>query len=252
MIDPATGQYSEAGTREDGKTFDAGLKAYMLRVYNYMTSGILLTGIVAMLGSQSEAVLSTLYTLVPYNGGVAIGGYTGIGMLVAFSPLAFVLVMSFGLNKMSSKTLQMTFWAFAAVMGLSLSSIMLMYTGESIARTFFITAATFGSLSLYGYTTKKSLSGWGTFLFMGLIGIIIASIVNIFMQSSMMSFIISAAGVLIFAGLTAYDTQKIKQMYYQVSNPEMLAKAAIMGALNLYLDFINLFLMLLRFVGNRN
>jgi len=248
MIDPSTGQYSEAGTREDGKTFDAGLKAYMLRVYNYMTSGILLTGIVAMMGSQSPTVINALYEI---NGGYIVG-YTGIGMLVAFSPLAFVLAMSFGLNKMSSKTLQLVFWAFAAVMGLSLSSIMLMYTGESIARTFFITAATFGSLSLYGYTTKKSLSGWGTFLFMGLIGIIIASIVNIFMQSTMMSFIISAAGVLIFAGLTAYDTQKIKQMYYQVSNPEMLAKAAIMGALNLYLDFINLFLMLLRFLGNRN
>lgn len=242
MVDQSNTQYG-ATTRTDDKVFDAGLRSYMMRVYNYMASGVLLTGIIAMVASTSPTILNMLYSPT--------GGYTGFGTLIAFSPLIFVLVMSFGINRMSSGTLQMLFWAFAAVMGLSLSSIFLVYTNESIARTFFITAATFGSLSLYGYTTKKSLSGWGTFLFMGLIGIIIASVVNMFMASSQLNFIISAAGVLIFAGLTAYDTQKIKQMYFHMTTGETRAKGAIMGALNLYLDFINLMLMLLRFMGDR-
>jgi hypothetical protein len=171
--------------------------------------------------------------------------------VVMLSPLAFVLVLSFGINKLSVPAAQAVFWAFSAVMGLSLSSIFLVYTDASIAKVFFITAATFGAMSLYGYTTKRDLTNMGSFLMMGLIGLIIASVVNIFMQSSMLEFAISAVGVLIFVGLTAYDTQKIKEGYDEAHAPEVLAKGAIMGALSLYLDFINLFLMLLRLFGNR-
>jgi FtsH-binding integral membrane protein len=163
-----------------------------------------------------------------------------------------IMTMSFGLNRMSVGTLQATYWGFAAVMGLSLSSVFLMYTGQSIARVFFITAGTFGSMSLYGYTTKRDLSGMGSFLMMGLIGLILASLVNIFLQSSALSFATSVIGVLIFVGLTAYDTQKLKTMYYQLAGTgEMMAKASIMGALNLYMDFINMFLYMLRFFGDR-
>ncbi len=223
-----------AGTTE----FDAGLRAYMLKVYNYMASGVLLTGIVAMLVSQSPVLQSAIF-----------GGPQAF--LVMLAPFAFIMVMSFGINKLSASALQTTFWAFAAVMGLSLSTVLLAYTGESVARTFFITAASFGALSLYGYTTKKDLSGMGTFLMMGVFGLIIAMIVNIFLGSSMMQFIISVLGVLIFAGLTAYDTQKIKHSYAMMANGEMMQKGAIMGALNLYLDFVNLFTFLLSFLGNR-
>jgi FtsH-binding integral membrane protein len=171
--------------------------------------------------------------------------------VVALSPLAFVLVLSFGINKLSVSTAQIVFWAFAAVMGLSLSSIFLVYTDASIAKVFFITAATFGAMSLWGYTTKRDLTGMGSFLMMGLIGLIIAMVVNIFLQSSMLEFAISAIGVLIFVGLTAYDTQRIKESYSASFGTDVLAKGAIMGALSLYLDFINLFMMLLRLFGNR-
>lgn len=222
--------------------YDEGLRAYMLKVYNYMASGVLLTGIVAMLFANmlmgSPALVETVYG-------------SPLRWVLALAPLAFIMVMSFGVNKMSSGMLQMIFWAFATVMGLSLASIFLVYTGESIATTFFVTAASFGALSLYGYTTKRSLSGMGTFLFMGLIGLIIASIVNIFLASGMMHFIISVAGVLIFAGLTAYDTQRIKESYYMMATGEAVAKGAIMGAVSLYLDFVNLFMYLLSFLGNR-
>ena len=218
--------------------YDEGLRAYMLKVYNYMASGVLLTGIIAYAVSQSPAMLEAIF-----SGPQA--------YIVMFAPFAFVLAMNFGLNKMKASTLQMLFWLYAGTMGLSLSVILLAYTGESVARTFFITAAAFGALSLYGYTTKKSLSGMGTFLMMGLFGLIIASIVNLFMQSSMMDFIISVAGVVIFAGLTAYDTQRIKESYYMMATGEAVAKGAIMGALNLYLDFVNLFLFMLRFLGDR-
>jgi len=231
-----------AGSATQTAEFDEGLRAYMLKVYNYMASGVLLTGIVAMVFGNmlmgSQELVQTVYG-------------SPLRWVLALAPLAFIMVMSFGVQKMSSGTLQMVFWAFATVMGLSLASIFLVYTGESIARTFFITAASFGALSLYGYTTKKSLSGMGTFLFMGLIGLIIASVVNIFMQSSMMQFVISVAGVLIFAGLTAYDTQRIKHSYYMMATGEAVAKGAIMGAVSLYLDFVNLFMYLLSFLGNR-
>jgi len=222
---------------------DEGLRAYMLRVYNYMSIGLGLTGVVAYFFNQytlsNEAVYNAVY-LSP------------LMWIIALSPLAFILVLSFGINKMSFATAQMTFWAFATVMGLSLSSIFIVYTGTSIARVFFITAATFGTMSLYGYTTKRDLTGMGSFLMMGLIGVIIAMVVNIFLQSSALAFGISVLGVLVFVGLTAYDTQKIKEMYVELDSSEVMGKKAIMGALRLYLDFINLFLMLLRLFGNRN
>ena len=223
--------------------YDAGLRTHMLRVYNYMASGVLLTGIIAMMLGDALMVNAELRQTL-YGG--------GLGLVIMLAPLAFVLVMSFGVNKMSAPTLKLIFFAFAATMGVSLASIFLVYTGGSIARTFFITAASFGALSLYGYTTKKDLSGMRTFLMMGLFGLIIAGIVNIFLQSNMMQFITSVIGVLVFAGFTAYDTQRIKNEYFQLAGTGLLAKAAVMSALKLYLDFVNLFMYLLRFLGNRN
>ena len=217
---------------------DAGLRSYMLSVYNYMASGVLLTGIVALLFASSglaEQVLST-----------------PLRWVIMLAPLGFVMAMSFGLNRMSTATLQMLYWAFTVVMGLSMSSIFLVYTGTSIAQTFFAVSAAFAGLSLYGYTTKKDLSGLGTFLIMGVIGLLVAMVINIFLQSSALGFAISAIGVLIFAGLTAYDTQKIKSMYAYVAGTDMMGKVVIMGALNLYLDFINMFTFLLSFMGNRD
>jgi FtsH-binding integral membrane protein len=228
---------------------DAGLRAYMLRIYNYMASALALTGIVAMFTANSAGMQRALYTT---NEMGQMTGMSGLGWLVAIAPLLMVLTMSFGQNRLSTAALQGIFWAFAGAMGLSLSSMFLVYTGESIARAFFITAGTFGVMSLYGYTTKKDLSGWGSFLMMGLIGLILASLVNIFMQSSALAFATSVIGVFIFVGLIAYDTQRLKAMYYQVSgHAEMMAKASIMGALSLYMDFINLFIHLLRFIGDR-
>jgi FtsH-binding integral membrane protein len=230
---------ARAGT---AAAIDEGLRSYMLRVYNYMGIGLAVTGLVAYFFNQwamsSEAVFNAVYG-------------SPLMWVIALSPLAFVLVLSFGIQKMSVGAAQLTFWAFATVMGLSLSSIFSVYTDASIAKVFFITAATFGAMSLYGYTTKRDLTGMGNFLFMGLIGLIIAMVVNIFLQSTMLEFAISAIGVLIFVGLTAYDTQKIKESYSASYGADALAKGAIMGALSLYLDFINLFLMLLRLFGNR-
>tara|TARA_B100000586_G_scaffold249114_1_gene206896 strand:+ start:444 stop:1181 length:738 start_codon:yes stop_codon:yes gene_type:complete len=230
---------------------DAGLRQYMLRVYNYMASGLALTGLVAYMLFQATAVTGPTGDIAGLtNLGVSL--YTGPMMwIVALAPLGVVLYMSFGIRNMSASRAQTMFWVFAFLMGLSLSTIFLTYTQASIARVFFITASTFGAMSIYGYTTKRDLTGMGSFLFMGLIGIIIASIVNIFMQSSMMYFVISVLGVLIFVGLTAYDTQKIKNMYMAYDSGEVTAKKAIMGALTLYLDFINLFIMLLRLFGAR-
>ena len=236
---------------------DEGLRSYMLRVYNYMGIGLVVTGLVAYfanaaaLTNNADAAVGQLAngTLVTQWGALL---YTSpLAWVVMLAPLAFVMVLSFGINKMSVGTAQIAFWAFAAVMGLSLSSIFLVYTGASIAKVFFITAATFGAMSLYGYTTKRDLTSIGNFLVMGLIGLIIASIVNIFLASSMLDFAISAVGVLIFVGLTAYDTQKIKESYSESYGADVMAKNAIMGALSLYLDFINLFMMLLRLFGNR-
>jgi uncharacterized protein len=236
---------------------DEGLRSYMLKVYNYMGIGLVVTGLVAWFaaaaavttdqsaaaGQLADGTLVTQWGALLYSSPLA--------WVVMLSPLAFVLVLSFGLQRMSAATAQLVFWAFAAVMGLSLSSIFLVYTDASIAKVFFITAATFGAMSLWGYTTKRDLTGMGSFLFMGLIGLIIAMIVNIFLASSALEFAISAIGVLIFVGLTAYDTQKIKESYHESHGAEVLTKGAIMGAVRLYLDFINLFLMLLRLFGNR-
>jgi FtsH-binding integral membrane protein len=230
---------ARAGT---AAVIDEGLRSYMLKVYNYMGIGLVVTGLVAYFTSQWA--LSS-----PANAELIYG--SPLAWVIMLSPLAFVLVLSFGINKLSTGTAQILFWAFAAVMGLSLSSIFLVYTGASIAKVFFITAATFGAMSLWGYTTKRDLTGMGTFLFMGLIGLIIAMLVNIFLQSSALEFAISAIGVLIFVGLTAYDTQKIKESYSASFGADVLTKGAIMGALSLYLDFINLFMMLLRLFGNR-
>ena len=231
-----TGNVTSA--QADAAPIDAGLRKYMLQVYNYMASGVLLTGIVAGAVASSPAAIEMIFG-------------SGLSLVVMLAPFAFILALSFGINKMSAATAQAVFWAFAAVMGLSLSSIFLAYTGESVARVFFITAGAFAGLSLYGYTTKKDLSGFGSFLIMGLIGIVIASLVNIFLQSSAMQWMISVVGVLVFAGLTAYDTQRIKLMYSELDDSEVYGKKAIMGALSLYLDFINMFLMLLHLFGNR-
>lgn len=216
---------------------DQGLRSYMISVYNYMAGALGLTGIVAFAVAQSPELMQTLFG-------------TPLKWVVMLAPLGIVLLFGSRIMSMSQQGAQAVFWGFAATMGLSLATIFVVYTDASIARAFFITAATFGSVSLYGYTTKKDLSGWGSFLFMGLIGIVIASVVNMFLQSSGLQFAVSILGVLIFTGLTAYDTQRIKQTYYQIGS-DQVAKASIMGALSLYMDFINLFMMLLRFVGDR-
>ena len=228
-------QATAAGTRAE--VYDAGLRSYMLSVYNYMASGVLLTGIVAMLFASSGLAAQVLQTPLRW--------------LIILSPLAFVMVLSFGINKLSTFAAQALYWAFAVVMGLSLSSIFLVYTGASIATTFFATAAAFAGLSLYGYTTKRDLSAFGTFLIMGVVGLIVASLINLFVQSSGLQLVISFVGVLLFAGLTAYDTQKIKSIYYQVAGTDFMGKSVVMGALSLYLDFVNMFTFLLQFMGDR-
>ena len=240
--------HAAGGAQADASVeIDAGLREYMLRVYNYMASGLALTGIIAYFSANTPAILNMLYVAGP-DGMVQPTGLAWIAML---SPFAFILALSFGINKMQASTAQAVFWAFAAVMGLSLANIFLVYTGASVTRVFFITAGTFAGMSLYGYTTKRDLTAMGSFLMMGLFGIIIAMVVNIFMQSSALHFVISVLGVLIFVGLTAYDTQKIKSVYEEADGAEVMTKKAIMGALTLYLYFINLFLMLLRLFGER-
>ncbi|WP_295499087.1 Bax inhibitor-1/YccA family protein [Sphingorhabdus sp. EL138] len=227
------------GARAGDAAFDAGLRSHMLKVYNYMASGVLLTGIVAMLFAQTELAQNLM--LNP----------SLMSWVIILSPLAVVMVMSFGQGKFSAATLQAMFWGFAVLMGLSMARIFMMFTGESIAQTFFATSAAFAGLSLWAYTTKKDMSGWGSFLVMGMVGLIVASIVNIFVGSDTLGWVISSAGVLIFAGLTAYDTQRIKNEYFYLQGPEMIGKAAVMAALTLYLDFINMFQFLLSFLGNR-
>ena len=237
-------RYAQGTTvgRTDAGVVDQGLRAYMIRVYNYMASGLAITGVVA----YATATLATT------NEGFGQLVYESpLKWVIIFAPLAMVFYLSARINTMSVSAAQISFWIFSALMGLSISSIFLFYTHASIAQVFFITAASFGALSLWGYTTSKDLSGWGSFLFMGLIGIIIASLVNWFLHSPGLQFAVSIIGVLIFAGLTAYDTQRIKEMYDSMDDDGTLGRKAIMGALSLYLDFINLFLMLLRLVGDR-
>lgn len=232
-------QYRYATARTaDQAVIDEGLRSFMLRVYNYMASGVLLSGIVAYALANSS--------LFP----VVFG--TPLKWVVMLAPLAFVMVLSFGINKLSYPAMQAIYWLFAATMGASLASIFVVFTGESIARVFFITAAMFAGMSLYGYTTKADLSRFGSFLVMGLIGIVLASVVNIFIGSSAVQFAISVIGVLVFVGLTAYDTQRIKETYYEADGQQMVGKMALMGALSLYLDFINLFTLLLQLLGQKD
>ena len=225
-------------TARTGAQVDVGLRNYMLRVYNYMATGLGLTGLTAYFVAMTPSLFNAIYG-------------TPLYWVVALAPLGFVFYLSARLHKISFAKAQTVFWIFSGVMGLSMAYIFIAFTGTSIARVFFITAGTFAGMSLYGYTTKKDLTGWGSFLFMGLIGIIIASIVNIFLKSPMLYYVISWVGVLVFVGLTAYDTQKIKEMYYASDTAEISGKKAIMGALRLYLDFINLFIMLLHIFGQR-
>ena len=216
---------------------DVGLRDYMLRVYNYMASGLGLTGIVAYVAA--------------YSGFYASIAHTPLIWLVILAPLGLVMLMTYGAQRMQASTMQLVFWLYSGLMGLSLAMVFLVFTGESVARVFFITAGTFAATSLYGYTTRRDLSQFGSFLFMGLIGIIIASLVNMFIGSTALQFAISVIGVLVFTGLTAYDTQQIKEMYYEGDGSEIAGKKAIMGALRLYLDFINLFMMLMQLLGTR-
>lgn len=233
---------ARAGRMDHSQAYDAsidmGLRKYMLGVYNYMALGVAITGLMAFVISTQPAIMQAIFG-------------TGLAWVVMLAPLAFILVLNFGIHKLSASATQLMFWAFASVMGLSLSTIFITYTDASIARVFFITAGAFAGLSLYGYTTKRDLTGFGSFLIMGLIGLVIAMIVNMFLASSALDFAISVIGVLIFAGLTAYDTQRIKSMYYEGDGAEVMTKKSVMGALSLYLDFINMFLMLLHLFGNR-
>jgi len=241
-FDPrATASPQTTGTiGREGVAYDAGLRSYMLSIYNYMASGVLLTGIVALLFARSGMAAEVFV-----NGGL-------LKWVVILAPLGLVMWLSFGINRLSTGSAQALFWVYAALMGLSLSTIFLVYSPTSIAKTFFATAAAFASLSLWGYTTKKDLSGFGSFLIMGLFGLIGAMLINVFWQNNTFDLAISAIGVLLFAALTAYDTQKIKSMYFAVAGTEFAGKSVVMGALTLYLDFINLFLFLLRFMGNRD
>jgi FtsH-binding integral membrane protein len=237
-MDPIQNRFGYGAQAQSAALFDEGLRKHMLRVYNYMGLGLVITGIVAFVVSQTPALYVPIFS-------------TPLKWVVMLAPLAFVFFFSFRIHAMSAATAQMAFWAFAAVMGLSLSSVFLVFTGTSIARTFFITATMFGAMSLYGYTTKRDLSQFGSFLMMGLIGVIIASIVNIFLGSSALQFAISVIGVVVFVGLTAWDTQNIKQQYAENFDQESQQKLAVFGALSLYLNFVNLFQLLLSLTGQR-
>ena len=247
MANPNFDTVNRAGTAADQASFDAGLRAHMVRVYNYMASGLALSGIVAF-GLFSSVELASLF--FELQGGQVVG-LNILGWIAIFAPLGLLLLTSIRAATMSVGAVQAVYWAVTALMGVSLSLLLFRYTGASVARTFFVTAAAFGALSLYGYTTKRDLSAFGKFLFMGLIGLILASLLNMFWPSGTMSFIISVAGVLIFSGLIAYDTQKIKQQYAEAWGSEAAEKVAIFGALSLYLDFVNLFQFLMMFLGQR-
>ncbi len=252
--------FGRAAGRADAATVDAGLRAYMLRIYNYMSIGLAITGLAALGvymvavadGSSADAIRIGKLALTPVGYQIYIGPLKWLFML---APLAMVFAISAGINKFKPATTQLLFWVFSALMGISLSSIFLIYTHTSIVRVFFITAAAFGALSLYGYTTKRDMTGMGSFLIMGLFGIIIASVVNIFVASSALQFVVSVVGVLVFAGLTAWDTQRLKNDYiygYASQGGDVAERAAISGALSLYLNFINLFTLLLQLLGQRD
>jgi FtsH-binding integral membrane protein len=258
----ATAQYGRPLTRAEAAVVDEGLRAYMLRIYNYMVLGLAITGVAALgiyMISVTTDPSAAFQTARPLARGLFLTpiGYalfvSPLKWAVILAPLGLVFFLSFRIQTMRATTAQITFWIYAALVGVSLGSIFLIYTHTSIVRVFFITAASFGALSLWGYTTKRDLTGMGSFLVMGLFGIIIASLVNVFLASTMMQFIISVAGVLVFAGLTAYDTQRLKSEYiYGATDGEVMERSAIMGALSLYLDFLNLFTMLLQLMGTRD
>jgi FtsH-binding integral membrane protein len=237
-----------AGTwgRAEAAEIDVGLRKHMLQIYNYMGSGLLLSGIVAIVVANTG--LQDVFFQMNEAGRY---GYTGLGFVAMLAPIGIILAMSFGAARMGNGALQGLYWALVSTMGIGFAVLLKVYTGDSVARVFFITGAAFGALSLYGYTTKRSLSGFGTFLFMGLIGLVIASVVNIFLASSMLQFMISAVGVLVFSGLIAFDTQRLKNEYFEVQGTELAERSAIMGAVSLYLNFVNLFQFLLSFLGNR-
>jgi uncharacterized protein len=239
--DPRTTAVPRAALGAREAAHDAGLRGYMLSVYNYMISGVLLTGITAMLFSNGGANSPAAHVFL--NGGP-------LRWVVMLAPLGVVFWLSLGVNRLSDGAAKALFWVYSVLMGLSLSSIFLVYTGSSIAQTFFATAAGFGALSLYGYSTKRDLGPIGSFLIMGVFGLLVAMLINMFVRSGPMDLVISALGVLLFAGLTAYDTQRIKSGYFQVRGTALVAKSAVIGALQLYLDFINMFMFLLRFMGN--
>ena len=228
-----------AGVRTGTASYDAGLRSYMLSIYNIMASGILLTGLVA-LGFAASGMAAQVFV----GGGI-------LKWVIMFAPLLMVIGLGAGINRMSEASARALYWAFAVVMGLSISTIFLRYSGGTIATTFFATAAAFGALSLYGYTTKKNLSAMGTFLIMGLVGLIVAMLANLFIQSGPLAMVINVVGVLIFAGLTAYDTQKLKSIYDQVAGSDFRGRSVVLGALTLYLDFVNMFLFLLNIFGGR-
>ena len=226
--------------------YDEGLRQYFLKIYSLMSGALLVTAMSAFAVLAIPALTQMMYQITPYG---QIIGITAIGWLISFAPLGIALFFAFGMHKIETQTAQMLFWIYAVLMGMSLSSLGLLYTGTSLVKTFFVCAATFGGMSLYGYTTKKDLTSMGSFLYMGLMGLIIASLVNLFMQSPAIEFALSFIGVIIFTGLIAYDTQKLKDLYY--SGVEARGKIGIIAALTLYLDFINLFIYLLRFMGQR-
>jgi FtsH-binding integral membrane protein len=237
MANPIDRRYvTQAGAA--AADIDVGLRQYMLKVYNYMTGGLVLTGVIAYFVANSPTILHAIYG-------------TPLQWVVMLAPIGFAMLFGFKIQSMSASTAQLLYWVFAGVMGLSLSFIFLAYTGASVARVFFITAGTFAGMSLYGYTTKRDLAAMGSFMFMGLIGIVLASLVNIFIASSALQFAISVIGVVVFVGLTAWDTQRIKEWYFEGDSRDIMGKKSIMGALSLYLDFINLFVMLMQLIGVR-
>ena len=236
--DPRTTAVPRAATGAREAAFDAGLRGYMLSVYNYMASGVLLTGLVAMVFAQSGYAQAMMLNPM-------------LRLVVMLAPLGVVMWLSFGINRITESTAKALFWVYAVLMGLSLSTILLVYTGASVAQAFFAAAAGFASLSLVGYTTRKDLSAMGSFFIMGVFGLLAAMLLNMFLRSSGLDLLISGAGVLLFAGLTAYDTQRIKSGYFQVRGTALMGKSAVMGALQLYLDFINMFMFLLRLFGSR-
>ena len=239
--------YTKSFVKDKG-SFDEGLRNYMLKIYNFMAMGLVVTGVFAFSTLNFPPLAGLMFNIGPNGEFIST---SGLGMLISFAPLGIAIYFFMGLGRMSVSAAQTLFWVYAAVMGMSLSYLGLVYTGQSLARTFFICASVFGAMSLYGYTTKTDLTSMGSFLIMGLIGIIVVSLVNIFLRSPAIDFATSFIGIAIFMGLTAWDTQKLKTIYYNSGGGEMGQKMAVLGAFTLYLDFINLFLYLLRFFGDR-